>query len=149
LAVIAKRERGLLLETAGPHYRRLFTPEVTAADVWQRVRVLRSVDAELAAQQRALSGRSKAIAVHGNRLVAHLVFDMLRQRHLAGDAQLDAVPELTRDLLRRLTGQVEAMFPDSYITSLFKNTDKCRQLATAVLARLITGRDGDDPARPL
>jgi hypothetical protein len=108
--------------------------------VWHRVRVLRAVDAELAEQQRALSGRAKAVAVHGNRLVAHLVFAVIRAGTTDGDrtSGLDPVPALTRDLLDRLTGQVEATFPDSYLTSLFKNATKCRQLATAVQALLTT-----------
>jgi hypothetical protein len=139
-AVMAKRERGLLLETGESYYGQLFIRDLSAAEVWHRVRVLRAVDAELAEQQRALSGRAKAVAVHGNRLVAHLVFAVIRAGTTDGDrtSGLDPVPALTRDLLDRLTGQVEATFPDSYLTSLFKNATKCRQLATAVQALLTT-----------
>jgi hypothetical protein len=64
--------------------------------------------------------------------VAHLVFAALRTDAATDGDRLDAVSALTSDLLGRLTGQVEAMFPDGYVTSLFKNATKCRQLATAV-----------------
>jgi hypothetical protein len=141
-AVVAKRERGLLLEIGGQYYPRLFTRELTAVDVWRRVLVLRAVDAELAEQQRAREGRAKAVAVHGNRLVAHLVFAELGPVAVRDEdgwaGRLAAVPPLTRHLLDRLTEQVEAMFPDSYLASLFKNTTKCRQLVTAVRGMLAT-----------
>lgn len=56
----------------------------------------------------------------------------MRTDATTGGDQLGAAPALTSDLLGRLTGQVEVMFPDGYVTSLFKNATKCRQLATAV-----------------
>jgi hypothetical protein len=137
-AVIAKRERGLLLETGESYYRQLFTPDLTADLVWHRVEVLRLVDAELAERQRELAGRSKLVAVHGNRLTAHLVFQML-PCVLDGTRPLgEAVPVLTRNLLEHLIEEVERQFPDGYIASLFKNATKCRQLATAVQGRLVT-----------
>jgi hypothetical protein len=137
-AVIAKRERGLLLETGESYYRQLFTPDLTADLVWHRVEVLRLVDAELAERQRELAGRSKLVAVHGNRLTAHLVFQML-PCVLDGTRPLgEAVPVLTSKHLEHLIEEVERQFPDGYIASLFKNATKCRQLATAVQGRLVT-----------
>jgi hypothetical protein len=137
-AVITKRERGLLLETGDSYYRQLFTPGLTSDLVWHRVEVLRLVEAALAERQRELVGRPKLVAVHGNRLTAHLVFQALPD--LPGSVQTlsDAVPALTRDLLDRLIEEVERQFPDGYIASLFKNATKCRQLVTAVCGGLAT-----------
>lgn len=136
-AVIAKSRRGQLLESGESYYSHLFTRDLAARDVWHRVLVLRAVDSELENWQRTLVDRAKAVAVQGNRLVAHLVFAALAPEDGDWTGVLERVPAVTSDMLNRVIDQVEAMFPDSYITSLFKNTTKCRQIATAVRAHLL------------
>jgi hypothetical protein len=42
------------------------------------------------------------------------------------------------ELLDLLIRYVELDFADNYITSLFKNVTKCRQLASSVQAELLT-----------
>jgi hypothetical protein len=136
-AVIAKSRRGQLLESGESYYSHLFTRDLAARDVWHRVLVLRAVDTELENWQRSLTDRAKAVAVQGNRVVAHLVFQALTPADGDWTGVLDRVPVVTVDMLGRVLDQVEWMFPESYITSLFKNTTKCRQIATAVRAQLI------------
>jgi hypothetical protein len=138
-AVTAKSKRGQLLETTGGSYGRLFTRDLTAHSVWCHVSVLRAVDAELDSAQRSLQGRPKTVAVQGNRLIAHLVFDWLRRAsELSEDTRLVRVTPTTSQILHHVIRHVEADFADSYVTSLFKNTTKCRQIASAVIAELLT-----------
>jgi hypothetical protein len=146
-AVTAKSKRGQLLETTGGLYGRLFTRELTAHGVWYHVAVLRAVDAELDSAQRNLQGRPKTVAVQGNRLIAHLVFAKLRaSSELSEDERLAQVPATTCEMLHRVIRHVEADFADSYVTSLFKNTTKCRQITSAVLAELLADNPAHSPA---
>ncbi len=146
-AVTAKSKRGQLLETTGGLYSRLFTRELTAHSVWYHVSVLRAVDAELDSAQRNLQGRPKTVAVQGNRLIAHLVFANLRaSSELSEDERLAQVLATTSEMLHRVIRHVETDFADSYVTSLFKNTTKCRQIASAVLAELLADNPAHSPA---
>src|SRR5262249_54063790 len=68
LAVLAKRKVGSLWESIEqPPYRLLFNPGVGPYRVWRCVQVMRVVDTELWATQRALEGRAKSVARQGNR----------------------------------------------------------------------------------
>jgi AIPR protein len=146
-AVTAKSNRGQLLETASPFYSGIFTGDLTAKDVWHHVLVLRVVDAELKRKQQFLQGRPKSISVQGNRLISHLVFAQLRAMSDASEqTRLDKVPELTYDCLEHVANQVEANFGDNYITSLFKNVTKCRQITSAVLAKFAAGMPAEREA---
>jgi AIPR protein len=145
-AVTAKSSRGQLLESSDSYYKRIFRRDLTAQDVWNAVRVLRAVDAELEKAQHALSGRDRTVALQGNRLVAHLVFAELNRTdavHAGEDwgEVLMTVPAIVDKVLRLLIKYVALDFADNYVTSLFKNVTKCRQLAASVQAELITEQD--------
>ncbi|QSB16693.1 AIPR family protein [Natronosporangium hydrolyticum] len=135
-AVLAKRERGMLLETGDGYYRQLFTSDLAAELLWRHVEVLRLVDAVLAERKTELAGRAKTVAVHGNRLTAHLVFRAMAATDEPDERTDRGVRDLTRVMLGHLIDEVEAAFPDNYVTSLFKNTTKCRQLATVIQGRM-------------
>jgi len=142
-AVIAKSNRGQLLETSDRYYKHLFHRALTAQDIWNAVRVLRAVDTELEARQGQLAGRDRTVAKQGNRLVAHLVFAELKRTGATMPGTdwtdvLTSVPTMVGDLLDLLIRHVELDFADNYITSLFKNVTKCRQLASSVQAELLT-----------
>jgi len=151
-AVIAKGNRGQLLETTDTYYKRIFRRDLTAQDVWNAVQVLRAVDAELERRQRGLTGRERAVAKQGDRLVAHLVFAELRRAGAppSGDwsQALAAVPTAVDSVLAHLIRYVERCFGDNYVTSLFKNATKCRQLATLVQAELLTAATAADRPHP-
>ncbi|MDN3357625.1 AIPR family protein [Actinomadura sp. DC4] len=142
LAVLAKSKVGSLWESIEkPPYRLLFNSGIGAYRVWRCVQVMRSVDAELVRLQRHMDGRSRSIAAQGNRLVLHLVFRGL-DLHRIDDPELEWADELTK--VEKLTGrvvealidEVEARYSTNYVTSLFKNITKCRDLAAGVRAAL-------------
>jgi hypothetical protein len=142
-AVAAKSNRGQLLETTDRYYKSIFRRDLTAQDVWNAVRVLRVVDGELEAAQHGLYGRDRTVAKQGNRLVAHLVFAEMHRRELGGAGEdwtplLGTIPPLVELVLALLIKHVGAQFADNYVTSLFKNVTKCRQLAALVQAELFT-----------
>jgi AIPR protein len=134
LPVYAKANVGRLwASTEAPPYTTLFYRGISAAQVWRSVQVLRRVDGTLEQQQRLLSGRLRAIATQGNRIVAHLVFRALDRSDIDDplsnwNSRLDAVPGLARTALVEITSTVETEFAENYVTSLFKNVSKCRYL---------------------
>ncbi|WP_244900648.1 AIPR family protein [Streptomyces nanshensis] len=140
LAVLAKsRVGGLWESTEKPPYRTLFNPGVGPYRVWRCVEVMREVDSTLEELKRQLEGRARSICLQGNRLVLHLVFRELDLQRI-DDAEFDwtlelkRVPSLAKRALEALTSSVEEVHPGSYLTSLFKNRTKCRDLVQRVRA---------------
>jgi hypothetical protein len=138
LAVYAKANVGRLwASTDAPPYTTLFNKELSAVKMWRSVQVLRRVEAVLDREQRRRTGRLKAIAIQGNRIVTHLVFCLL---DLSGmddplvdwTVRLEQIPESALDVLVRVTDVVESDFAENYVTSLFKNISKCRYVVAAV-----------------
>jgi hypothetical protein len=144
LAVYAKANVGRLwASTDAAPYTTLFHKGLTAAQVWRSVQVLRKVDGLLDSEQRKLTGRLKAIAVQGNRIVTHLVFDLLDRSGIDDPLvdwtqRLEGVPVLALKVLDSVTDVVESDFAENYITSLFKNIGKCRYLVATVKEDLTT-----------
>jgi len=138
LAVQAKREIGRLWQDIGrPPYTLLFNEQVSGAKLWRAVSIMRVVDGELARIQREGEGRGRGIAIHGNRLILHLIFRSGAAQRL-GDPALDmaAIEQQARDLTPRvvdhLEQKVDELYPTSYMASLFKNARKCKELVDQV-----------------
>jgi len=138
LSVQAKREVGMLYEdiTKAP-YTQLFNSGTTAKHLWHAVGSLRVIDAELRQIQTGRSRKEQLIAIHGNRFVAHLVFQKLRNggKDLPDPTGVGPrIGELTKAMLDRTIKLVGDQHPGAYPASLFKNASKCRLLVQAALA---------------
>lgn len=135
LAVQAKRELGRLWEDVSrAPYTELFNASVSATRLWRVVEVLRSVEETLAEERRNLEGRDRLIAVHGNRLVANIVFQGLPRKAFEDSSVdfgpfQDMVPQLARQALAKVRSVVAMDYPTNYPASLFKNATKCRAIA--------------------
>ena len=140
LAVLAKASVGRLWEsTERAPYTIIFNSGVTAYRLWRSVETLRAVDAALEKRKRELEGRPRAIAVQGNRIVLHLVFRMLDLARIddpdfAWNSELGKVYDHAKNVLARLIYWVEKEYGNNYITSLFKNSTRCRDLVEKVRA---------------
>ena len=141
LAVQAKREIGRLWAGAEPggggQYRRVFAPSVTGKQLWQSVLVLREVETALEAERAKRTGRDQLIGVHGNRLLAHLVFRGLPAGAVRDPATdipglLKQVPVLLAERYKRIVKLVENDYPANYLASLFKNASRCRDLVSKI-----------------
>lgn len=139
LAVQAKREIGRLWigadSDSGTQYHKLFNASLTGDRLWKSVQVLRVIEAELGAERAKRSGREKQIGVHGNRLIAHLVFRALPHGALSGsntdmNQLLDSVPALVAEKYKRVLEVIEANYPTNYLASLFKNAGRCKDVAS-------------------
>lgn len=141
LATQAKREVSRLWDdTSKSPYKMLFNAKTNHLRVWRSVQILRAVDRELDHLSGELETRAKGYAVHGNRLIAHVVFAQLGltgiEDHAADWAPtLAQAAELTARVLHMMQGIGEAEY-GGYTASLFKNVTKTDRLATLTLEAL-------------
>lgn len=138
LAVQAKREIGRLWEDISKvPYKQIFNPGLTGLKMWRTVEIMRSVDRELRDAVATSEGKRRAVAIHGNRLLLHLVFEKMSVEHYS-EPDLDLTDDLAKVtaiipiLLDRLTQGVEDKYGSNYVASLFKNATKCRDLVKAI-----------------
>ena len=142
LSTQAKREISrLYLDTSRAPYRSLFNGQTTSTAVWRRVRVLRHVDSYLASPDRNWSdSREKGFAVHGNRLLLHLVFTQLNRKILDDPGQewqldgsaIDRAAELAYQFMKEVTEEKY----DGYLASLFKNAAKVKIIRDEAVTRI-------------
>lgn len=137
-SVQAKREVGMLYEDiAKAPYIQLFNGGTTAKQLWNAVGTLRAIDVALREVQAGRSRKDQLIAIHGNRFVAHLVFQKLREglselpEPSAGGPR---IRDLTKGMLDSTIKFVGEQHSGAYPASLFKNASKCRLLARAALS---------------
>jgi hypothetical protein len=93
-------------------YRQLFSARTSTAEVWRRIRALRIIRAELAKNGTCTTEREKEVAVLGDLLIAHIVFQRLGNDGIGDiasgwDSQLANVPGHVHVALRDLTASVE------------------------------------------
>lgn len=141
LATQAKREVSQLwADTSKAPYKALFNANTTYLRVWRSVQILRAVEAELDRLKGGLGNRERGYAVHGNRLVAHIVFaksDSAGIEYPGADwgLVLSRVPGLTAKVLHTMTEKGEAAY-GGYTASLFKNATKTEHLAKLAIEAL-------------
>jgi hypothetical protein len=137
LSTLAKREIGRLWDdTSKAPYKALFNPNISGHKVWQTVRVMRMIDAALQKKLAALCGRDTGFVIHGNRYIAHAVFQRLAPR-LSGSAVLPQDIEVTvKDavnvVLSNLIAKANELYPQAYLAQLFKNQKKLLDITKAI-----------------
>ncbi len=136
-AVNAKQAVGRFYEDiTKPPYTILFNPSLTAVKLWRAVDVLRSVDAALKEQLKQREGKEKLCAVHGNRMLLHLVFRELSPK-LFDDhnvtSEMQKIPVLTSKFLDKIAEGISQYSPPSYIGNVFKNITKCKAIVQAIV----------------
>lgn len=144
LAVLAKSAVGRLEDRRGRYYPRLFRNSTTAFEVWQSVQIHRAIERRLLQLRAVSQGKKKAVAMQGNRMVAHAVFQKIRATHdltreisePQWSSLLGEVPDLTGTVLDVLSDHVEKAYSSNYVTSLFKNAAKCAHISTHLNAAI-------------
>ncbi len=132
----AKREVSKLYEDVQqPPYTVLFNPSLTALKLWRAVEVLRKVDTFLREAQSRTDGKDRLIAIHGNRLLLHLVFMALKPTVFDAedaDQEMARIPLIATGSLSKLTAEIMKNYASAYPASLFKNVTKCKAIAGTV-----------------
>jgi len=138
IVVQLKREIGRLWEDINkPPYKELFNPSVSGMYIWRCVRVQRKIDKELEkiSKDSSLSGRDAGIAIHGNRLIAAMVFLKMESKKFSDFSfDYDAittdvnVSNFTIQYFTILKDFIELKYENAIIPTLFKNLSKCKNL---------------------
>jgi hypothetical protein len=144
MAVQAKREISRLWEniTRAP-YKALFNPALSGRKLWRLVRLQRAIDDALRdiPQKKELEGREAMVPVHGNRILAHLVYRRLDLKNL-NNAEFDIEPIIktvgdpTMVVTLAACEVINNEYSDSYLASLFKNQTKCLSLVQEIIYRI-------------
>jgi len=138
LAVLAKREIGRFwLDLTKAPYKRLFNPQTSSLQVYHAVLVQRLIDSKLAQTIKNLerrSGKRYGVLVHGNRLLASILFARLKVARELAAANFAAVnydASIERELMQAvdlITGELSQRFADSFPAVVFKNPTKSKIL---------------------
>ncbi len=136
LVVQLKREIGKLWENLEKApYKEIFNPTTSGLFVWRCVQVQRMIDKALTLS-RPSTGRGYGIAVHGNRLIALLVFRKVDAKQFASphfkfeSVTGELVAEETKDAYVKLRDILNSEYPNAIIPTLFKNLTKCKRLVS-------------------
>jgi len=115
----------------------LFNPSVSGMYIWRCVRVQRKIDKELEkiSKDSSLSGRDAGIAIHGNRLIAAMVFLKMESKKFSDFSfDYDAITadvnitNFTNQYFTILKDFIELQYENAIIPTLFKNLSKCKNL---------------------
>lgn len=134
-AVNAKQAVGRFYEDISkPPYTILFNSSLTALKLWRAVEMLRAVDDCLKQEQKNRDGKEKLCAIHGNRVLLHLVFKGMPAIFDANDIEsyLSDIQELTSTYLDKMAAEIAMEYPVSYVGNVFKNITKCKALVAAI-----------------
>lgn len=117
--VIAKRNAGFLTDL-NEYYPKLFSNPIDAEIAWENVKKHRFAMEQLSIFSSSLTGRGAQIAVHGNRLIEHLLMRL---------PQTDINQTSLQDIFRKLSNSIDSLYgSECYLAVLFKNTKKCEAL---------------------
>jgi hypothetical protein len=140
-STLAKREIGRPWEdTTKAPYKALFNPSVSGLKLWQVVKILRIVEKAVANKLATVSGREEGFFIHGNRFIAHQVFQRLPAALVSASTPLPAtiaqdIHTLVEDIHSRLSMQANNLYPQAYLAQLFKNQQKLTAISKAMAAR--------------
>jgi hypothetical protein len=134
-----KREIGKLWENIEKApYKELFNASVPGLYVWRCVQAQRKIDQALDSLLKDLgvaAGRDYGVAVHGNRLIAALVFDAIKikdykdpEKDFAALFAGGEISKLTRDYHARVRKVLADDYANALIPTLFKNQTKCKDV---------------------
>lgn len=133
-SVIAKREISRLFSDAGI-YRALFNKGTDALRLVRAVVLTRAVDATLDQIEAESDGVRAGIAVHGRRMVAHVLIRFLGDDFLSNpQSNLGGALNEIDERARGAVSELVDVFPDnSYPGNVFKNQARCAELLKALV----------------
>lgn len=131
-AVIAKREVSKLFGDPAI-YRALFNPTTDALRLVRSVSVTRAVETFLDGVEAESDGIIAGIAVHGRRIVAHVLMRNLGDAFLSNPASdIDGALRDVEASAREVVTALVRVFPDNaYPGNVFKNQVRCAELLEA------------------
>jgi hypothetical protein len=132
-AVTAKREVSRLFAPDGGNYLALFNPNTDALRLLHAVLITQRVDQILDEIEGDAGGVESGVAVHGRRIIAHVVMRRLGDAFLADpDSALGPVLNTLGATVPSDVAKLVEQFPEnSYPGNVFKNQARCVDLLVA------------------
>ncbi|MTK38559.1 hypothetical protein [Nocardia seriolae] len=133
-AVTAKREVSKLFDRDSGPYEALFNPSVEGIFLIRVTKVVSDVDEALDDAYSESEGQRIGIAVHGRRVIAHLILNNIGQKNLKNpDFDFDqALRDVQSSALRILDSFTENFPENAYPGNVFKNRKRCEELISNV-----------------
>lgn len=131
-AVTAKREVSRLFSDSGI-YAALFNTGTDALRLLRSTQIARAVDAVLDKIERERDGVEAGVAVHGRRVISHIILRSLGDNFLADPtSDLDAALKDVPKQARLVVDEIVKVFPsNSYPGNVFKNQKRCVELVAS------------------
>jgi hypothetical protein len=139
-STLAKREIGRLWEdTAKAPYKALFNASLSGTKMWRTI--MRAIEEAITQRLKLLTGRDEGYLIHGNRFLAHRVFQKLPSDWLINLSVLPTgmVVRIEAELetaLTETTCTADALYPQAYLANLFKNQSKLAEIVATLNAPL-------------
>lgn len=150
-AVLVKRNIGILWEDIEKApYKILFNKSIYGNYIWKCVQIQRKIDNEIEKLKNETSNRRNAIAVHGNRIISHFVFnelnlDYIKDENIDFDSFIESIDfnervSVNYELLVEKTSSIFGN--NTVIPILFKNSQKCK----ALVEKIIDDKNNNTPS---
>jgi hypothetical protein len=138
--VEVKREIGSIwADPKSSPYTDIFPQDLSATTLWRSVRIMRAVEERLSKYKRTSDEEPKKamVATHLNRLILHLILNEKDiSEWLADYGAPEGFPKdvgaLTSGVFDKALNYIESKFPNAYLSSFSKNTEKCEALVTQI-----------------
>lgn len=140
LAVQAKREIGRFYDNLKKApYKTIFNPQTNGIYLRNTVFALRKIDeiiGSMIANLPKKSGKEYGVLVHGNRMLAFLVFRTLAIQKIANNFDFDINTidwqKSTACMLEKLMLEIEENYKDKFLATLFKNASICKAISEKI-----------------
>ncbi|TCW44300.1 AIPR protein [Phytobacter diazotrophicus] len=140
LAVQAKREIGRFYDNLKKApYKTIFNPQTNGIYLRNAVFALRKIDEIISSMIASLpkrSGKEYGVLVHGNRMLAFLVFRTLTMHKIANNFDFDINTidwqKSTAYMLEKLMLEIEENYKDKFLATLFKNASICKAISEKI-----------------
>lgn len=123
-------------------YKRLFNRGLTGPELWKTVQCFRIVTKNMVSEVPTES-RKKALQTHGDRFVAHVVFEItdvdIRDptKPITSEDKTTLIDQ-ARQVFDLSFEKLESDYPTAYIAHFFRNQSKCNDLKDLVLQSIQT-----------
>jgi len=144
MAVLAKRNIGQFwADTKKAPYKAIFNPSTSSLFLNRAVIILREIDRVLVSLISSLpkrSGKRYGILVHGNRLIATVIFKVGVKKAFESASTFDLstldLQSTAVQVVDQMVSVIEANYADNFMATLFKNTEKCTQVFDQTISSL-------------
>lgn len=133
--VLSKSKVSALSEDISkPPYKILFNSSTNSTRMLNYVFIMREIEKNLQDKRNLLSGRSRLICIHGNRLIEHTILQILKKKEeidkkvIFNEQMKKEISDYVELYLTKIISIINENYMDSYPANIFKNTTKNQEI---------------------